>query len=83
MRNSSSLGADPYAARLVGNDGGDIIILTGEARVDDAAPASSAIPAYQSKYHNAIVNGLKMTAESFAESYSVPIRFIPAKVRGH
>ena len=63
--------------------GGDIIILTGEARIDEAAPASSRVPDYQSKYHHAIVNELKMTAESFAQSYSVPIRFTPAKLRGH
>ena len=62
--------------------GGDIVILTGEARVDDAAPPSSALPAYQAKYATGI-RQLGMTAESFAQAYSVPVRFTPAKLRGH
>lgn len=63
--------------------GGNIIILTGEARVDETAPGSDQHPEYQAKYLNAIETGLKMTPESFARSYSVPIRFTPAKLRGH
>ena len=62
--------------------GGDIVILTGDARVDDAAPSSAALPAYQAKYAPGI-RQLGMTAESFAQAYSVPIRFTPAKLRGH
>jgi len=62
--------------------GGDIVILTGEAHVDDVAPSSAAMPAYQAKYA-AGIRQLGMTAESFAQAYSVPIRFTPAKLRGH
>ena len=62
--------------------GGDIVVLTGEARVDDAAPSSAELPAYQAKYASGI-RQLGMTAETFAQAYSVPIRFTPAKLRGH
>ena len=80
-----NIAANPRVSlNLDGNKtGGDIIVLTGEARVDEAAPPSSAIPAYQEKYHHAVVNELKMTPESFAQEYSVPVRFTPSKVRGH
>jgi PPOX class probable F420-dependent enzyme len=62
--------------------GGDIVILTGEARVDESAPRSAALPAYQAKYATGI-RQLGMTAETFAQAYSVPIRFKPARLRGH
>jgi PPOX class probable F420-dependent enzyme len=78
------IAANPRVSlNLYGNGrGGDIIILTGEAQVDEAAPSSAALPAYQDKYA-AGIRQLGMTAESFAQAYSVPIRFRPAKLRGH
>lgn len=80
-----NIAANPRVSlNLDGNKtGGDIIVLTGEARVDESAPASSAVSAYQTKYLNAIVHELKMTPESFAQEYSVPVRFTPVRVRGH
>jgi PPOX class probable F420-dependent enzyme len=62
--------------------GGDIVILSGEARVDESAPPSAALPEYQAKYATGI-RQLGMTAETFAQAYSVPIRFTPARLRGH
>jgi len=78
------IAANPRVSlNLDGNGrGGDIIILTGEARIDDAAPSSAALPAYQAKYAVGI-RQLGMTAEGFAQAYRVPIRFRPAKLRGH
>jgi PPOX class probable F420-dependent enzyme len=61
--------------------GGDIVILTGDARVDPNAPPSNQHPEYQAKYAQSIV-GIGMTAESFAAGYSVPIRVTPTKLRG-
>jgi PPOX class probable F420-dependent enzyme len=61
--------------------GGDIIILVGEASIDDTPPADQH-PAYLEKYAADIV-GIGMTAESFAASYSTPIRFRPTRLRGH
>ena len=78
------IAANPRVSlNLDGNGrGGDIVILTGEARIDDAAPSSAALPSYQAKYA-AGIRQLGMTADSFAQAYSVPIRFTPAKLRGH
>jgi PPOX class probable F420-dependent enzyme len=78
------IAANPRVSlNLDGNGrGGDIIILTGEARIDEAAPSSADLPAYQAKYA-AGIRQLGMTAETFAQAYSVPIRFTPAKLRGH
>jgi len=79
------IGANPHVSlHMDGNGtGGDIIILTGEAREDHTAPPSSQYPQYQAKYLTAITVELKMTPESFAQAYSVPIRVTPSKVRGH
>jgi PPOX class probable F420-dependent enzyme len=62
--------------------GGDIIILTGEARVDDGIPPANQHPEYVTKYADGIQR-IGMTPESFAQAYSVPIRFTPARLRGH
>ena len=62
--------------------GGDIVVLTGEARVDRAAPAARDYPEYLEKYRQALVR-IGMTPAQFAASYSVPIRMTPAKLRGH
>ena len=79
------IAANPNVSLHLDGDGhgGDIIILTGEAHVDETAPTSDQYPEYQTKYLKIIENGLKMTAQSFAQAYSVPVRFTPAKVRGH
>ena len=78
------IAANPHVSlNLDGNGrGGDIVILTGEAQVDDVAPSSDVLPAYQDKYAPGI-RQLGMTAESFAQAYNVPIRFRPTKLRGH
>jgi PPOX class probable F420-dependent enzyme len=62
--------------------GGDIVILTGEARIDREAPAATDYPEYLEKYRQRFArNG--MTPEWFAEAYSVPIRMTPTRLRGH
>jgi PPOX class probable F420-dependent enzyme len=78
------IAANPRVSlNLDGNGrGGDIVILTGDARVDDTAPSSDTLPAYQAKYAVGI-RQLGMTAEGFAQAYNVPIRFRPARLRGH
>jgi PPOX class probable F420-dependent enzyme len=78
------IAANPRVSlNLDGNGrGGDIVILTGEARVDEAAPSSDTLPAYQAKYATGI-RQLGMTAASFAQAYSIPIRFTPSRLRGH
>lgn len=61
--------------------GGDIVILTGDARIDEATPPANAQAAYVAKYAEGI-GRIGHTPETFAQSYSVPIRFTPSKLRG-
>ncbi len=61
--------------------GGDVVIFTGEARIDREGPAATDVPAYIEKYDTSI-SGLGMTPESFANEYSVPVRVKLARLRG-
>jgi PPOX class probable F420-dependent enzyme len=72
------------ALHLDGNGrGGDIVVLTGEAVVDESAPAPQDNEPYLAKYGDLIAGGSWRTPEVFAETFSVPVRFTPARVRGH
>jgi PPOX class probable F420-dependent enzyme len=62
--------------------GGDIVVLTGEARVDRDAPGAADHTEYLEKYRQGIER-IGMTPKQFAASYSVPIRMTPTKLRGH
>jgi PPOX class probable F420-dependent enzyme len=61
--------------------GGDVVVLTGTAEIEPSAPAADQNPAYIQKYADGIAS-INMTPESFAASYSVPIRVTPARLRG-
>lgn len=62
-------------------DGGDIIVLTGTAAIDEIAPPAVGVPAYLEKYREPIA-GIGMTPERFAAAYSVAIRVTPTRLRG-
>ena len=62
--------------------GGDIIIFTGEAWLDDNAPPANQVPAYIEKYKDGMKR-INMTPDQFAEVYPTAIRIKPLKVRGH
>ena len=78
------IAANPRVSLSLDGDGrgGDIVILTGEARVDAATPPADQIPTYLTKYAEGIQR-IGLTPERFAQAYSVPIRLTPAKLRGH
>jgi PPOX class probable F420-dependent enzyme len=61
--------------------GGDIVVLSGKATVDSAAPPADAGD-YSVKYDEHIAR-MDMTPETFAERYSVPVRIHLTGVRGH
>lgn len=61
--------------------GGDVVVLTGAAEVDTAAPSVDQNPAFVEKYAEGFVS-IDMTPETFAASYSVPLRVTPTKLRG-
>jgi PPOX class probable F420-dependent enzyme len=62
--------------------GGDIVIVTGDARIVSDAPPAARVPEYIAKYGEGI-RRIGMTPESFARAYSVAVRVTPARLRGH
>ncbi len=62
--------------------GGNIVVITGTARVDEATPPADQLPAYLEKYREAIAR-IGMDPRRFAQDYSVPIRITPTKLSGH
>jgi len=63
-------------------NGGDIIVITGEAHVSIDDPAADRLPVYVDKYRDFIAR-LYATPEKFAEVYSVAMRIRPTAIRGH
>lgn len=62
--------------------GGDIVVFTGQAEIDPAAPPADQVPAYAAKYRPGFAR-IGMLAAEFAASYSVALRVTPLKLRGH
>jgi PPOX class probable F420-dependent enzyme len=62
--------------------GGDIVVLSGTAVIDRAAPPASRSPDYLAKY-DAHIARIGMTPETFAQRYSVPVRIRLTSLRGH
>ena len=62
--------------------GGDIIVLLGDAAVDDTAFRADQVAGYVEKY-SAGMKRLGMTAAQFSETYSTAIRVVPGQLRGH
>lgn len=62
-------------------EGGDIVVLTGDAQVERDGPLASNVPAYVEKYRDGIA-GLGFTPEQMAQAYRASIRITPKKLRG-
>ena len=62
--------------------GNNMIVLDGAAVIDESANPAANHDAYLAKYREGIAS-IDMTDESFSAEYSVPIRVILQKVRGH
>jgi PPOX class probable F420-dependent enzyme len=62
--------------------GGDVVILTATAQLDEQAPPATGVAAYIDKYRAPIAR-IGMTPESFAQAYSVALRLTPTGLRGH
>lgn len=72
-RVSLNFQADPH--------GEDIVIITGVAALDPAAPPSDRHPAYHRKYA-ALTAHIGYTPERLAAEFSVALRVTPVSVRG-
>jgi PPOX class probable F420-dependent enzyme len=77
-----NIAAGPRVAMHLDGDGrgGDVVVLSGVARVTDD-PAADGVPAYIEKYRE-LIDGNGWTAESFAADYSVPVRVDLRRLRG-
>ena len=62
-------------------DGGDVVVILGEAKILDNPPDESRVKSYLRKYRDGI-KSLDMTVPDFRESYSVPILVTPQHIRG-
>ena len=78
-----NIAARPRVAMHLDGDGrgGDIVVVTGDAQVSADPPATD-IPSYVAKYAG-LIAGNGWTPESFAADYSVPLRIVPDRLRGH
>jgi len=71
------------ALNLDGNGhGGDIVVLTGTARRDDAAPAADVLGPYLDKYREDMIR-VSGSVEEFAAQYPVLLVIEIDRVRGH
>ncbi|HEV2404696.1 MAG TPA: TIGR03667 family PPOX class F420-dependent oxidoreductase [Ktedonobacterales bacterium] len=63
------------------DDGDDVVIFAGEARVVPDEPLAHEHAAYMAKYKDSMAN-VSGSAEAMARDYSVAMRVTPTKVRG-
>ena len=71
------------ALNLDGNGkGGDIIVFTGQAKINKSMSSADQVGDYVKKYA-AGIEGLGMTPVEFGERYSVAIEIVPNHLRGH
>jgi PPOX class probable F420-dependent enzyme len=62
--------------------GGDIVVISGDAEIDQNAPPAGEAPDYLAKYADHIAR-VGMTPDTFGERYSVPLRIRLERLRGH
>src|SRR3954467_2476098 len=79
-----NIAGTPHVAVHLDGDGqgGDVVVVQGDATVDQDAPAAHEVPEYAAKYADFIARN-RWTPESFAADYSVPVRVRATRVRGH
>jgi PPOX class probable F420-dependent enzyme len=79
-----NLAANPNVTLNFGGDGGggDIVVLSGRAALDNDLPPADRDPDYLSKYDEHIAR-IGMTPETFAREYSVPVHIRLTKLQGH
>jgi len=78
-----NIARNPKVTLNFGGDGsgGDIVVLSGMAEVDESGPSAAENAAWAAKYAAEWKRG-GMTAESFAQRFSVPLRIRITDVHG-
>jgi PPOX class probable F420-dependent enzyme len=78
-----NISANPHIALNLNSDeyGGNILVLTGEAVIDQQARSADQVAEYIAKY-DASIKGIGMNRASFAQAYSVAVRVTPTHARG-
>jgi PPOX class probable F420-dependent enzyme len=81
-KRNDNIRANPHVSLHLDDNGrgGDVVVIEGEARVDDATPPVTEHPAYLAKYGDWIVEQLT-SAEEMATIYNVPVRIRPTRGR--
>lgn len=81
-KRNANIRANPRVSLHLSDNGrgGDIVIVEGEARIDDATPQVPEHAGYLAKYGDWIVSSLT-SAEEMATVYNVPIRVRPTRGR--
>lgn len=74
--------ANPKVALNLNCDqwGEKVFIVYGSAVIDSSTPSALEVDAYIQKYRLGITD-IQMTPESFSQSFSIPIRVTPEKLR--
>ncbi len=62
--------------------GGDVVVITGEARIVPDVKAADAFPALVEKYRENLDNPGSVSTEQFTTEYSVAIQITPTRLRG-
>jgi PPOX class probable F420-dependent enzyme len=81
-KRNGNIAANPRVSLHLNDNGrgGDVVIVEGEARVDEATPPVPANPAYLAKY-GAWIDTHLSSPEEMATIYNVPLRIRPTRGR--
>jgi PPOX class probable F420-dependent enzyme len=79
-----NIAAQPHVSLHMHGDfwGNDIVIFSGEARIDDDASTADGLSELLRKYKENLDQPGGPTTEAFTRDYSVAIRVTPTKLRG-
>jgi len=81
-RRNANIAANPHVSVHLADDGsgGDLVVLEGTARIDEATPPADQHPAYMAKYTEWMVRDLG-SVDTFLGEYTVPVRIMPTRGR--
>lgn len=63
-------------------DGEDVVVLVGDAKVSNTSPSPNRVGSYLRKYRKGIKD-LEMTVAQFRKDFSVPVLVTPRRLRGY